>query len=151
MKKEKELGSISIEIPQKASKNVIIGCIYRHPHMHPKQFNDLFLESPTEKLTKENSKEVILLSDFKFDLIKSNLNANASEFLDVIYSSNLLRYITSRTQLKSRSNTLTDNIISNINEEFTSGNIVNTIADHLSQFLIIPNCSYSYNSKKLPK
>ena len=116
--------------------------------MHPKEFNDLFLKSLTKRLTKENKKEVILLGDFNIDLIKSNSNANASEFLDVIYSSNLLPHITSPTQLTSRSHTLIDNIFSNINEECTSGNIINTISDHLGQFLIIPNCSYSYNSKK---
>ena len=116
--------------------------------MHSKEFNDLFLKSLTERLTKENNKEVILLGDFNIDLINSNSNDNASEFLDVIYSSNLLPHITSPTRLTSRSHTLIDNIFSNINEECTSGNIINTISDHLGQFLIIPNCSYSYNFKK---
>ena len=63
-------------------------------------------------------------------------------------SSNLLSYITSPTRLTSRSHTLVHNIFSNINEECTSGNIINTISGHLGQFLIIPNRSYSYNSKK---
>ena len=79
VEKEKELESIFIEILQKTSKNIIIGCIYRHPCMHPKEFNDLFLKSLTKKLTKENKKEVILFGDFNTDLIKSNSNANASE------------------------------------------------------------------------
>ena len=148
VEKEKEQESIFTEILQKTSKNFIIGCIYRHPCLHSKEFNDLFLKSQTKKLTKENKKEVILLGHFNIDLIKSNSNANASEFLDVIYSSNLLPHITSPTRLTSRSHTLTDNIFSNINEECTSVNIINTISDHLGQFLIIPNCSYSYNSKK---
>ena len=39
------------------------------------------------------------------------------------------------------------NIISNVNEECTSRNIINTIWDHLDQCLVTPNCSYSYNSK----
>ena len=72
VEKEKELESIFIEIFQKTSKNVIIGCIYRHPCMHLKEFNNLFLKSLTERLTKENNKEVILLGDFNIDLIKSN-------------------------------------------------------------------------------
>ena len=148
MKKEKELESIFIEILQKTSENVIIRCIYRHPCMHPKEFIDVFLKSLTERLTKENNKEVILLGDFNIDLIKSNSNANASDFLDVIYSSNLLPHIISPTQFTSRSHIPIDNIFSNINEECTSGNIINTISDHLGQFLIIPNCSYPYNSKK---
>ena len=148
VEKEKELESIFIEILQKTSSSVINGCIYRHPRIYPKEFNDLFLKSLRERLTKENNKEVILLGDFNIDLIKSNLNANASEFFGVIYTSNLLPHITSPTRLTSRSHTLIDNIFSNINGECTSGNIINTISDHLGQFLIIPNCSYSYNSKK---
>ena len=116
--------------------------------MHPKEFNDLFLKSQTKKLTKENKKEVILMGDFNSYLIKSNSNANASEFLDAIYSSNLLPCTISPIPLTSRSHTLIDNIFSNINEECTSDNIVNTISDHSGQFLIITNHSYSCNSKK---
>ena len=96
-----------------------------------KEFTDLFLKSLTETLTKKNIKEVILLRDFNIDLIKSNSSANASKFLEVIYSSNLLPHITSPTRLVNKSHTLIDNIISNINEEYTSGNIINTISDHL--------------------
>ena len=88
------------------------------------------------------------MGDFNIDLIKSNSNVNASEFLHVIYSSNLLPHITSPTQLTSRSHTLIDNIFSNINEDCTSCNIINTVSDHLGQFLSIPNRSYSCNSKK---
>ena len=66
--------------------------------MHPKEFNDLFSKSLTKRLTKKNKKEVILLVDFNIDLVKSNLNANASELLDVIYSSNLLPHITPPTR-----------------------------------------------------
>ena len=54
--------------------------------MHPKELNDVSLKSLTERLTKENNKEVMILGDFYIDLINSNSNANAREFLDVIYS-----------------------------------------------------------------
>ena len=88
--KDKELGSIFIEILTKNSKNILVGCIYRHPCMHPKGFNNLFLKSLTNKLSKENNKEIILLGDFNIDLIKTNTNTSASEFLDIIYSSYLI-------------------------------------------------------------
>ena len=126
-----------MKFSKKHPKNVTTGWIHRHPSMHPKEFNDLFLKSLTQRLTKENNKEVTLLGDFNIDLFKSNSNANLSEFIDVIYSSNLLPFITSTTRLTSRSHTLIDNITSNINEEFTSGNIINTVSDHFGQFLII--------------
>ena len=68
-----ELESIFIEILPKTSKNIIIGCIYKHPCMYPKEFNDLFLKYVTERLTKENNIEVILLGGFNIDLIKSQM------------------------------------------------------------------------------
>ena len=43
--KDKELESIFIGIITKNSKNIIVGCIYRHPCMHPQEFNSLFLKS----------------------------------------------------------------------------------------------------------
>ena len=107
--------------------------------MHPQEFNSLFLKSLTNKLSKESNKEIILLGDFNIDLIKTNTNNNASEFLDRIYSSYLIPHITSLTRLTSSSHTLIDNMISNvIIEDTISGNIMNTISDHLGQFLILP-------------
>ena len=58
--------------------------------MHPKEFNDLFSKSLIERLTKGSNKKVIPLSDINIDMIKLNSNGNASEFLDIIYSSNPL-------------------------------------------------------------
>ena len=130
--KDKELESIFIGIITKNSKNIIVGCIYRHPCMYPQEFNSLFLKSLTNKLSKESNKEIILLGDFNIDLIKANTNNKSSEFLDIIYSSYLIPHITSPTRLTSRSHTLIYNIISNvITEDTISGNIINAISDHL--------------------
>ena len=80
----------------------------------------------------------MLLGDFNIDLNKTNLNNNASEFLDITYSSYLTPHITSSTRLKSRSHTLIDNIMSNVIIEVAiSGNTTNTVSDHLGQFLIL--------------
>ena len=57
VEKEKELQSMFIEILQKTTKNVTIGCIYRHPCMHPKEFSNLFLKSLTERLAKKITKK----------------------------------------------------------------------------------------------
>ena len=116
-KKKWDWSQFSLKFSKKHSKMLqLVAFTGIHVYMHPKEFNDLFLKSLTERFTKKNNKEVILLGDFNIDLIKSNSNANALEFLDVIYSSNLLPHITSPTHLTSRSHTLIDNIISNINE-----------------------------------
>ena len=117
--------------------------------MHPKKFNNLFWKSLTNKLSKESNKDIILLCDFNIDLIKTNTDNNASEFLEIIYSSYLIPHITSPTRLTSRSHTLIDNIMSNIiTEDAISGNIINTISNHLGQFLILPYHSITSSSKR---
>ena len=116
--------------------------------MHPQEFNSLFLKSLTNKLSKESNKEIILLGDFNIDLIKTNTNNNASEFLDIIYSSYLIPHITCSTRLTNRIHTLIDNIISNVITEDTISRNINTMSDHLGQFLILPYHSITSNSKQ---
>ena len=105
--KKRELKSVFIEIIQKDFKNIVAGCIYRDPCMQQSEFNDEYLKPLSEKLISEN-KEVILLGDFNIDLLNCDSNKNVSDFLDIIYSINLLPNITSPTRLTSRSQTLID-------------------------------------------
>ena len=48
--------------------NMIVGCIYRHPHMDLNEFNDYYVNNLLDKLSKEN-KTVLLLGDFNIDLL----------------------------------------------------------------------------------
>ena len=48
----------------------------------------------------------LLLGDFNIELLKCDSNKNVSDFLDIIYSTNLVPNITSPTRLTSRSQTL---------------------------------------------
>ena len=75
--------------------------------MQQSEFNDEYLKLLSEKLISEN-KEFILLRDFNIDLLKCDSNKNVSDFLDTIYSTNLLPNITSPTGLTSQSQTLTN-------------------------------------------
>ena len=70
------------------------------------------------------------------------------DFLINVLSSNLNPYIISPTILTSRILTRIDNIMSNvITEDAISGYIINTIPDHLGQFLILPQHSVTPNAK----
>ena len=123
--KKRELESVFIEIIQKDFKNIVVGCIYRHPCMQQSEFADEFLKPLSEKLISEN-KEVILLGDFNIDLLKCDSNKNVSDFFNIIYSTNLLPNITSPTRVTSRSQTLIDNIFSSvINDDCIAGNLIN--------------------------
>ena len=146
--KKRELEPAFIDINQKDLKNIVAGCIYRHPCMQQSEFNDEYLKPVSEKLISEN-KKVILLGDFNIDLLKCDSNKNVSDFLDIIYSTNLLFNITSPTRLTSRSQTLIGNIFSSvINDDCVAGSLISPISDHHAQFLIISNYRITQNSKK---
>ena len=51
------------------SKNIDIGCIYKHSCMQQSEFSYEYLKPLSEKLISEN-KEVKLLGDFNINLLK---------------------------------------------------------------------------------
>ena len=135
----KELESVFIEIINRKGKNTIVGCIYRHPCMEVTEFNDVFLQNILEKLSYEN-KEIIIMGDFNIDTMKSDTNSDSATFLDNMYENVLLPYLISATCVFPRSQTLIDNIFSNIIEQdIISGNITTTISDHYIQFVLFKN------------
>ena len=86
---------------------------------------------------------------------------DSADFLDSMYASFLLPYISTPSRVTPRSKTLIDNIFSNIIEDGgISGNIVTTISDHYAQFLLLQNLNnknptkseiYHQDFKKLNK
>ena len=99
--------------------------------MYPKEFDNLLLKPLTEQLTKEDNRDEILLGDFNIDLMQTNSKANASEFLDITCSGKYVPHSTSPRRLTSRNHVFIDNIYSNINEEYISGNVINAISINL--------------------
>ena len=125
--KSKEVESIFMEIINKKERNTVIGCIYRPPCIDARKFNDTFLQNTLEKLSYKN-KDIILMGDFNIDILKYDTNNDSAAFLDIIYENFLLPYISSPTRVTPRSQTLIDNIFSNvIEDEIISGHITATI------------------------
>ena len=61
--------SIFIEIKTPSKKNILVGCVYRHPSPPISEFQNKFLDKTLNAITK--SKKTCLLSgDFNIDLIK---------------------------------------------------------------------------------
>ena len=119
-------------------KNVIVGCIYRHPGMDPAEFNDLYLQNLNTLAFK--NKDIFLRGDFNINILQYDNNKDSQEFLDKMHSNFLLPYISSPSRVTPRSQTLIDNIFSNkIEEESFSGNITTTVSDHCTQFLLLKN------------
>ena len=137
--KPTELESSFIEISNPKRSNIIIGCIYRHPNMDLDEFNDNYLNTLLDKISKEN-KSVFLLGDFNVDLLKYDKHAPTNAFLDSLSSHMFLPHIVQPTRISTTSKTLIDNIFSNIHTPSSvSGNLTSSISDHLPQFLIVPD------------
>ena len=78
--KTDQLESIFVEIINPGKKNTLIGCIYRHPSMDLKEFNDEILNPLMEELSLE-SKNIYLMGDYNIDLMKIEVDVTTSQFL----------------------------------------------------------------------
>ena len=135
--KSKQLESVFIEIMNKKTSNIIVGCIYRHPCMHVNDFNENFLAPLLEKISFEN-KTVLLMGNFNINLLKHQEHSATAEFFDLMTSHGLFPQITDPTRITPRSKTLIDNIfLSSCNDKLIPGNITTSISDHLPQFLLM--------------
>ena len=144
--KTRELESTFVEIITTNKKNIICGCIYRHPKMDVNEFNVNYLNPLLTKLGNEG-KTLFFLGDFNIDLLKTGNDTDISNFFDSLSSNLLVPHIVIPTRVTATTRTLIDNIFSNsvVYNEGISGNLTISISDHLAQFLIIPD-----SNNKLP-
>ena len=111
-------------------------------------FNCNYLNKLLENISKEQ-KSVFLLGDFNVNLLNYNEHNQANEFLDSLASNSFIPLILQPTRITSHSNTLIDNIFSNvIDPDIISGNLAATISDHPFQFSIIPNMFVNISGNK---
>ena len=116
-----------------------MGVIYRHPSMELTDFNCNYLNKLLENISKEQ-KSIFPLEDFNVNLWNYNEYNQTNEVLDSLVSNSFIPLILQPTRITNHSNTLIDNIFSNvIDPDIISGNLTATISDHLPQFAIIPN------------
>ena len=116
--------------------------------MHSPEFNSIYLNDLLEKFSHEN-KKIILMGDLNIDLLKYDTHGDSPDFLDAMYASFLLPYINTPSRLTPHSKTVIDNIFSNtIEDSSISGNLVTTISDHYSQFLLMKNLNNKKNITK---
>ena len=133
----KSLESIFIEIFHKHRKNILVGCIYKHPHMDVGEFNSLYISPFLSKVSLEN-KNLILLGDFNINLLQSDSDSNFTDFLDLLSSFLITPSITLPTRITDRSSTLIDNIFVSLKSSSSiSGNLTTSLSDHLPQFLLL--------------
>ena len=140
--------SIFIKVLNKKQKNIIIGCVYKHPKHEVSGFTNNFITPLLDKLSNEN-KDIMIMGDFNINLINYNDDKNTGNFLDTMFSQSFLPYITTPTRITRNTKTLIDNIYYNkpLNN-IISGNLSSIISDHLIQFLIEP-LDFSEKSSKI--
>ena len=97
MYRSKNLESIFIEIMNTNNKNIVVGCVYRHPDMEANESNEHYLSILNEKLLLEENKEIILMCDS--NLLRYNEERNSTDFRNQVYSCSLIPHITSPTVL----------------------------------------------------
>ena len=106
-------------------------------------FNDHYLNSLLDKLSKEVNKTIVLLGDFNIDLLNFDTSNHINTLLDDLASNSLQPQILLRTRVCKNSKTLIDNIFWNIPKPLVkgaiSGNKTFSISDHLPQFFVLPD------------
>ena len=98
-------------------KNIVCGCLYRHPNSEIGQFLH-YLSKVLAKLNKEN-KECYMAGDFNIDLLKYDTNNKYSEFLNTMTSFGFLPHLLQPTRITEYSSTVIDNIYGNNLEQDT--------------------------------
>ena len=123
-----------IEIKNASKKNLIIGCLYRHPSPPISEFQDNFLGKTLSKLTK-TKKTCLLAGDFNVDLIKYGFQTGVQSFYDQVSAFGFRPLILQPSRVSSNSATLIDNIFINNMQTFSKGgNLTCSISDHFLQF-----------------
>ena len=126
---------IKVILPDR--KNMISGCIYRHPTstISIQQFINESIEPLLDKISDEN-KFCSLMGGFNIDLLKTDTNDKVNAFYNNVTSHFFAPYVLQPTRPKSK--TLIDNILINsVEYPSHSGNLTAQISDHLFQFVIL--------------
>ena len=116
------LESTFIELVFPNKKNVLCGCIYKHPSLKAGDFSDKHLTPMLDKLSKED-KLCFLMGDFNINLLNVESKPDVSEFHHIMSSHLFAPYILQPTRIAKNSKTLIDNIFLNsIEFDSFSGN-----------------------------
>jgi hypothetical protein len=133
-----EVETFWIEIIIDRQPNILICVVYRHPKKDDTKTTEN-LSATLDKIKKEN-KKTLVIGDFNFDLLNHERNDNISNFLNMMLENGLQPCITEPTRIVSGNKpSLVDNIFSNSAEPVISGNLYQTVSDHMPNFVIYDN------------
>ena len=130
--------SIFVEIKINKGKNIICGCIYRHPRYNLNNLNKFisYFEKCLNKISKEN-REIYLCGDYNIDLLKIESNNNYLRFYNILCSFGFLPKIIQPIRITDNRTSLIDNMFTNNMKDVTlSGNLLLTLSEHFLTIFI---------------
>ena len=146
----KKIESTFVEVINKTGKNIIIGCIYKHHTISPKDFTKT-MTPLLSKLSKEK-KTCYLAGDFNMNLLQIESNTDIELYFDELTDANFTPLITSPTRVTSKTKSLIDNIFFNeFCSNIVSGNLSVGISDHMPQFALIPTKTSNISNPRFPE
>ena len=128
--------SLSVEIINKSSKNIIVNVVYRPPGGAIKPFKK-FLKDIIIK-NKKTSKSLYIVGDLNLNALDYECNSKVKNFFNLIFQQGLIPVINKPTRITKKSATAIDHIMTNtfVDADITTGIIKTDISDHFPIFLI---------------
>jgi len=140
--------SLWIEIVRQKQKNIVIGCIYRHPNYDTTQFYEIVKNQLSD--LNDKRKEVFITGDININFMNYNTDNNTSDYLDMLLSTGFIPLITKSTRITQHTSTLIDHIYTNIPQNvLNTGICLADITDHLPIFCTVNSKLSKINKHKL--
>ena len=119
-----------------SSNRILVGTIYRPPNTSVERFMESL--SPILDIIKNEKKISYIMGDFNINLMNVDCHIQSSEFLEMMFSYNLLPLIYKPTRITNSSATLIDNIFATYKPNSTGlqGICCTDVSDHFPIFYI---------------
>ena len=144
---DSDIETLSIEIENRNSKNIVLSGIYRPPRSNINSFKD-HLKTVMSKNSLTN-KHVFITGDFNINSLDYSSNEHVKDFFDASFQNYFVPLINRPTTVTRKSATCIDHILTNsfIDSEIEAGIFKNDMSDH---FPVICNVktNVSTNSDK---
>ena len=138
-----------IEIINDKTVNIILGVIYRHPRKKSDKIFNEMLKKNLNSIKREN-KQLFIIGDMNYDLLKINVDKDVSTFFDILSNSFLQPCILEPTRIvHGNKPSIVDNIFTNaITKTIKSGNLLCKLSDHMPNFSFIVDIKITKKKEK---
>ena len=131
-----DIESLSIEILNSNSKNVIVNVSYRQPAGNINVFEDCLKKLLSTK--NDKNKAMYITGDLNLNLLDYKTNAKVKSYLNLIFSHSFVPLINKPTRISRHNATIIDHILTNdfLNKNYTTGIVKTDITDHFPVFFV---------------